>query len=390
VKSLNEYLENKPLFYDEIDYDRFPKAFSAIKSHLKLPKIVHIVGTNGKGSTGRFLAQILVANDLKIGHYTSPHIFKFNERFWLNGDDVSDEVLNLAHEKLQRLLNDEFKETLSYFEYATLLACVLFEDCDIAIFEAGMGSQFDATAVLTREISLFTPISLDHTVMLGKTTEEIAKTKFYGMAQISLMNDTMDKTAARIGIALAKNEAKSLKFAKEILSEAEILEIKSCAKRLNLPKFQVSNLTLAVAGAKALGFSANLDALKALKIAGRMQKIASNLTVDVGHNFHAASAVKAEFKGKKVVLIYNAFADKDVLAVLRELRDVVKRVEIYEYESQDRALAKDKIVAACQNLGLEVGKFERLNDEEEYLVFGSFMLVEHFLRKEFANLYNNN
>ena len=128
--SLETYLKNKPIFYKKIDYERMPRAFNNIRAKIILKPIIHIVGTNGKGSTGRFLTLLIESLGLKVGHYTSPHIFKFNERFYKNGDIVSDDELNKAHIELQNLLSDEFKNSLSYFEYATLLAAILFKDCD--------------------------------------------------------------------------------------------------------------------------------------------------------------------------------------------------------------------------------------------------------------------
>ena len=91
---LQAFLETKPLFYDEIDYARMPKAYHSIATHFKLPKIIHVVGTNGKGTTGRFLAYMLRANGLHVGHYTSPHILHFNERIWLDDVNVDDEILD--------------------------------------------------------------------------------------------------------------------------------------------------------------------------------------------------------------------------------------------------------------------------------------------------------
>ncbi len=117
---LETFLESKPLFYDKIDYDRFPKAYESIKNLLHIPRVVHLVGTNGKGSTGRFLAQLLKSNSFKVGHYSSPHILKFNERIWLNGSDISDKALENSHKELLKILKPEIVEALSYFEYTTL------------------------------------------------------------------------------------------------------------------------------------------------------------------------------------------------------------------------------------------------------------------------------
>ena len=131
--SLQTFLDAKPLYYDEIDLARMPRVYNAIKASLPSPKVIHVVGTNGKGTTGRFLANALLQNGLIVGHYTSPHIVKFNERIWLNGENVGDDVLEEAHQKLSTLLSQEQSESLSYFEYTTLLAMIVYESCDYVV-----------------------------------------------------------------------------------------------------------------------------------------------------------------------------------------------------------------------------------------------------------------
>src|SRR5574344_1461603 len=86
--NLKEFLEHKTLYYDKIDYSYIKKSADILLSHIKLPFTIHIVGTNGKGSTGRFLAFYLYKNGYKTLHYSSPHIKEFNERIWLNGADI--------------------------------------------------------------------------------------------------------------------------------------------------------------------------------------------------------------------------------------------------------------------------------------------------------------
>ncbi len=164
---LSEFLEKKPLYYDKIDYERMPRIYQKIKSALPTPKIIHLIGTNGKGTTGRFLASALLNKGLKVGHYTSPHILKFNERIWLNGADIADEILENTHNKLLVLLEKSDAERLSYFEYTTLLAMVAFAECEYVVLEAGLGGEYDATAVFPKELTLFTPIDFDHTAFLG-------------------------------------------------------------------------------------------------------------------------------------------------------------------------------------------------------------------------------
>lgn len=127
MNKIFDFLAAKPLYYEHIDYTRFPRAYESIKQYFRAPKIIHIIGTNAKGSTGRFLALLLKANGKKVGHFTSPHIFSFNERFWLDGRIISDDEIQIAHEKILAYFKKEgaehFIAELSYFEWSVLLAC---------------------------------------------------------------------------------------------------------------------------------------------------------------------------------------------------------------------------------------------------------------------------
>ncbi len=107
------YLNTKPLYYKTIDHTRIHKAYTLVESHIKHPKTIHIVGTNGKGSTGRTLAHLIFQNGQSVMHYSSPHILHFHERIWLNGTPSSDETLNKAHQKLLELLGQSVSDTLS-------------------------------------------------------------------------------------------------------------------------------------------------------------------------------------------------------------------------------------------------------------------------------------
>ncbi|WP_236617361.1 Mur ligase family protein [Lebetimonas sp. JS032] len=190
---LNKFLEKKPLFYKEIDLKRMPKAFNLIKNNINLKPVIHIIGTNGKGSTGRFLAHTLLKKGYSVGHYTSPHILKFNERIWINGKDIDDEDLEIAHSRLQKLLPEKVSESLSYFEYTTLLAAIAFEGLDFVIMEAGLGGEFDATAVFDKKITLITPIDYDHQNFLGNSIKEIATTKLNAIEKEAIIGKQINK-----------------------------------------------------------------------------------------------------------------------------------------------------------------------------------------------------
>lgn len=377
---LDNFLKNKPLFYREIDRARMPNAFKFVQGAFKIPKIIHVVGTNGKGSTGRFLAQML-ARDHSVGHYTSPHIFEFRERFWINGAVASADALETAHERLIKILPPEVARSLSYFEYATLLCAVLFEGCDFFVCEAGVGGEFDATNVFSKRLSVFTPIGFDHTALLGDTLERIATTKFNAMADVALMNDDMSELCAGIARRIAAKKGATLKFASQNLSSDDKNEIKIYAEKFGLPEFLRSNLTLSSSAFKELGFSLNLANLGALSLGGRCEKIAPNVTIDVGHNEMAAQALVKRFAGKKLNLIFNAFADKDIKAVLKAIKPIVKKTYIIEYETPGRELATAQVKEALRELDMEFEGFTDVRADEEYLAFGSFYLVEAFLKR---------
>lgn len=377
---LDNFLKNKPLFYKEIDRARMPNAFKFVQGVFKIPKIIHLIGTNGKGSTGRFLAQML-ARDHSVGHYTSPHIFEFRERFWINGAVASADALETAHERLIKILPPEVARSLSYFEYATLLCAALFEGCDFFVCEAGVGGEFDATNVFDKRLSLFTPIGFDHTTLLGDALEQIATTKFNAMTDVALMNDDMSELCAGIARRIAAKKGATLKFASQNLSSDDKNEIKIYAEEFGLPEFLRSNLTLSSSAFKELGFSLNLANLGALSLGGRCEKIAPNVTIDVGHNEMAAQALVKRFAGKKLNLIFNAFADKDIKAVLKAIKPVVKKTYIIEYETPGRELATAQVKDALRQLDMEFEGFTDVRANEEYLAFGSFYLVEAFLKR---------
>jgi dihydrofolate synthase/folylpolyglutamate synthase len=157
---LEEYLNSKPLYYDKIDYNTIELAWKKLEPHIKLPYVIHIVGTNGKGSTGRYLASFLHQLGKETLHYSSPHIIKFNERIWINGSDSSDKQLDIAHEKLQNILDEELKNHLTYFEYTTLIAILLSDGFDYIVLEAGLGGEFDATNIVKTIFPYFQKLEL--------------------------------------------------------------------------------------------------------------------------------------------------------------------------------------------------------------------------------------
>jgi dihydrofolate synthase/folylpolyglutamate synthase len=377
---LEKFLEEKPLYYKEIDYERFPKIYEQVKNYFQLPKIVHIVGTNAKGSTGRALAYMLYKQGVKVGHYSSPHVLKFNERIWYNNKNIADETLEQYHQKLLLLLTQEQREKLSYFEYTTLLAMLVFCDtCEYVILEAGLGGEHDATNVFDKVLSLITPIGYDHIAFLGSHIKQIATTKINSVRTNFIVAKQYEKEVYTVALKRAKELGVDCFFAQSYLDEDFYESLEEYLKSHAYPSFFYDNFSTAFCGLYLLGFPLHVDLLDGFEILGRCQRIASNVTIDVGHNVMAAKALLKHFSQRKVNLVYNSYNDKEYKKILSILSPIIKKVEILPIRNI-RALDEELLIQTLKELGLEYTFFKQIDDYEDYLVFGSFSVLEEFLK----------
>jgi len=374
---LTEFLQHKPLYYAEIDYTRMPRAYESIKKHIRIPKIIHLVGTNGKGTTGRFIANALYSLGCNVGHYTSPHIHVFNERIWLNGKNCDDARLEKAHENLQAILSEAFKMSLSYFEYTTFLAMIVYEECDYVVLEAGLGGEHDATNAFEKILSVITPIGMDHEDFLGSSLKEIARTKLRSVSKKAIIGE--QRYTEVLAVAEELQASQKLKFIpyKSLLEAEDISMAEEVSQEMELPHYLQENLLLSMSVVKELGFKIKKNLFNSQRLEGRMQRIKPNVWLDVGHNSLAAEAISHCFFHKSVNLIYNSYRDKDYLSILALLKPIVKQVQIIHVDDE-RIVAHEDLVDAIMKNELEYKSFEGIKEEENYLVFGSFSVAEAF------------
>ena len=379
---LEDFLNNKPLFYNEIDYTRMPRVWQRIKKHFKLPKIIHLIGTNGKGTTGRFLATALLREGCSVGHYTSPHILEFNERIWINGNNATNKQLDTTHQKLLELLSQEELSSLSYFEYTTLLAMLLYSEAKLeyVVLEAGLGGEHDATAVFENLLTLLTPVDFDHESFLGDTIEAIATTKIKAVQKATIVAKQKHKEVYDVVTALSKSKDFLAYNVQKCVSSEDIAMLKQIVEEETLPHYLYENMMLALAALKYLGISYKKETFTKARLFGRLSKIADNILIDVGHNKLAAQAIVKVLAAKKYVLIYNTYKDKAYKEILEILRPIIKRVEVIKVEDM-RIESEEKLMATLEELDLPHVQFDHsIKSEEEYLVFGSFSVAERFLR----------
>ncbi len=306
-------------------------------------RMIHIAGTNGKGSTLTFIAEILKASGYRVGRYTSPAVVDYRERFRVGDRNISESDLirgiSLIKEKIS-LLQNENKELPSAFEAETALAFWFFNEknCDFAVIETGMGGLLDATNVIEKPaLSVIASISYDHMAFLGDTLEKIAGQKAgiikSGCPIVSALQhkeaaDVIEKTAQEKGSELT------------VVSEDLINDRSGTSKMLNqtfdykgykklkislLGKYQLKNAALAIEAVDALkreGIkikeSAVYEGLEKADIFGRFQMISKRpcVIIDGAHNEEAAErlseSIDRYFPDRRLIFIMGMLGDKEV------------------------------------------------------------------------------
>ncbi len=301
-------------------------------------KVILVTGTNGKGSVTSYLASILKEADYKVGAYYSPHLFKYNERFKINGNDISDRELKKYEKEILDLFRQGYDLTL--FEALTAIAYKYFADknCDFAVMEIGMGGTYDATNIASESIAIITNVDLEHTEYLGKTVEEIAKDK----AGI-IKNKIAITTANGVALAMIKKRAEEKGATLKSLNENFFVKLKTANNKetkfdyvgenfyINLEtslagRYQAKNAALAVVAAEQLGCEEDAirKGLKNAKNIGRMQLLGKGplILADAAHNSHGMKELIANldlFDYEKLICVFTAMKDKNWHEILKLL-----------------------------------------------------------------------
>lgn len=305
--------------------------------------IFHIAGTNGKGSSVVMLESLLRQTDASVGSYLSPHIIRFNERIRLNGEEATDEQIVAAFERIEAARADI---PLTYFEYGTLAAMVVFADAgvDTAILEVGMGGRLDAVNAIEPTAGLITNISLDHCDWLGEDVELIAIEKA-GIMRKDKPVIFGARQAPKSIVECARSSGAKLVLAGHDYdfsfdrdgwswrgSTCELADLKWPSLR---GKHQLQNAAAVLALIEAVGLVELLDrrvinkALTSLTLDGRMQVIDldRHWLVDVAHNPAAATvladALQALPGTGRTIAIIAMLDDKDVEGVVAALQHQV-------------------------------------------------------------------
>ena len=332
LKEKIQWLETRLRFKPKTSLDHLKEVYDTL--NLKLPSLkVHIVGTNGKGSTTMMTTHILKTK-YKVGSFISPYVYSFNERILIQGDPVSDDVLEEALDETIKLY--ETYPTLTFFELLTLMALMIFSEasCDAIVMEAGIGGRLDATNILTYTYSLIVSVGHDHLHLLGPTLIDVLKEKIAIIKPNGHLLSTVDSKFNHLMKAhVNKVEHATVSFLREnpfkIATRYPLtFTYKETLYELAfIGDHYASNARLAI----EVGLNEDIsvenikEALLLTTMLGRFEKIVEDVYVDGAHNQEAIECLTHTlnhvFKHDKKIIILSVLGDKDV----KHLLDVLKQ-----------------------------------------------------------------
>lgn len=427
VESLS-YLENLGKFGIQLGMERIEGLLRELGNPEQKIKTIHVTGTNGKGSVTSMITNILLAANLKVGKFTSPHLVRYNERICLNGEEISDEAFATTITAVKAAADSIVKKGVcdqpTQFEILTAAAFLYFclEKVDYAVIEVGMGGLWDSTNVITPVVSVITNVSLDHTDRCGDSVERIAMQKAgiikekvplvtaaegdNALGPIVTMAMFKEAPVYLYGKAFYGTEVESSMDGQKFTLHAG--DFYASDYEIKLPgEHQIKNTSVAIVAAKLV--SKQDDRINELALhlgvantlwPGRLERVSQkpDLILDGAHNPDGAKALRSAldkyYPGQKVHFVFGMMGDKDMSGVIKTLihnDDVVYtvRADGGSRAAEAEALAelvganaipmnslaeayhkaadqagKDGIICVCGSLYL-VGEFKKVLLEEE-------------------------
>jgi dihydrofolate synthase / folylpolyglutamate synthase len=358
LRQAEEYLLDLELFGMRFGLDRMHKLMTALGMPQRRFASIHVVGTNGKSSTVRFIAGILERHGIRTGSYTSPHLVSFTERIEVaeepvSGFDFAAAVARAAHAAELVNRTQEEGDTVTQFEALTAAAYheLARRRVEVAVIEAGLGGRYDATNVIPSKVQVLTGVGLEHTRWLGPTITDIAEEK------LAVVRDH--------GVLVSGD------LHPEAEAVAQRVAAERHAQRVHVPAgagyelaargaFQRDNFALARAAAEAFTGELDEDAVRRaaaeVRVRGRMQVVGERplTVVDGAHNPAGAEAVAEALPellaGRRAVGVVGVLDDKDAAGMLRALLPRLDHV-IFTRSSNPRSLSPATLESLASKLG---------------------------------------
>lgn len=389
-----EYIHGTYKFGSKLGLDNINYLLDLMDNPHKHLKVIHVAGTNGKGSTSSYINSILIEEGYKTGLFTSPYLEVFTERIKINNMNIPEEdlarVTKYVKDKVEIMLSHG-KNHPTEFEIVTAIAFKYFYEMkvDFVVLEVGMGGRLDSTNVINPLISVITPIAMDHTDYLGDTIEKIAYEKAGIIKENSFVVSHPQEREAMEVIKRVCNEKKSRLFL--VSTETSIIkeynefgivfdikvfdEIYKDIKIKLLGEHQINNVAVALTTIAVLKKEYYIDIKRSsiynglikCKWPGRMEILKRNPTIliDGAHNTHGAQALRKTidkiFPCRRIIGVIGILGDKDYKGILSEIIPLCTMV-IGTKPNNPRALSLEKLKHEVDNFSVEFLGYDLIRD----------------------------
>lgn len=381
---------------------RMQRAVDLLGNPERTYPIIHVTGTNGKGSTIAFMRELFAVHGNKVGTFTSPHIISINDRICINGQPIVDEdfvrIANQVKEMEKTLL--ETHDQLSFFELLTLIALLYFKEqrVDLVLLEVGIGGLLDTTNVVTGEIAVITSIGLDHQETLGDSLEEIAEQKagiFKAgkkavIAKLAPEAELVCQSKAReldVGFYQAGQDftLKAGNFSSSLASFSRLeIGLEGTYQQENAALALQTFLLFMASREEGVEEELVRQALKETHWAGRLERIRPHIYLDGAHNLPALTRLVEFIQGKiqqgyQVRILFGALKRKDYQGMLGYLSEQLPQVELkvtgfdYQGSLEESDVSGYKLVDSYRDF---ISKFEEnANNQDLLFVTGSLYFI---------------
>ena len=377
--------------YIDLSLDRLKKLLEKLNNpHLKLPPVIHIAGTNGKGSTLSFIQNILIENNYTVHAYISPHLKSFNERIIIRNKLINKKNLYTILNKIKKINNNE---PITFFEITTAAAFYIFskKKSDFLILETGLGGRLDATNIINKSlIDIITPIGIDHQDFLGKSLKKITNEKLGIIKKESTIVISKQKKLVKNHILnkliLKKNNTLFYGNKFKILEKnSKNFKMKYDKKKFTFsnPKLigehQIENASTAIASIlvlKNLGYnfknqSINKGIIKT-KWPGRLEKVKLNkipVYLDGAHNIDGAKKLLNFFKQKKqkVWIIIGMLNNKNLIDFIKIIKPIADGIVAIPIPKEKNSFTSKQISNVCEKLNLICYKKTNIKSANKFL-----------------------
>ena len=405
-----EIISRRPEHSVDLALDRMNELVGLLGDPQRACPVIHVTGTNGKTSTARMTDALLRSRGLRTGRFTSPHLVSIRERIVIDGAPVSAERFVETYEEILpyvQLVDERHPVSMSFFEVLTGMAFAIFADTpvDVAVLEVGVGGRLDCTNVADGVVAVVTPISLDHTRLLGSTVEEIAAEKagiikpgaVAVLAQQPLpAAEVLLRYAVEVGATVAREGVEFGVLAREQAVGGQQLTLQGLRgtyEDVYLPLFgayQAGNAACALAAVEAFagvsegddiyrttGLDVDLvrEAFAKVSSPGRLEVIRRSPTIiiDAAHNpagmAATVAAIEETFSFSHLTGVFAASGDKDVPGILAELEPLLDEIVVTR-NSSERSMATAEVAELAEEIFGEdrVRSADRLDDAIEAAV----------------------